>query len=338
MLNRRAFSRVFAAASASAVTGCSTTPAAAPSSASTTDPPALGPLKHVRTDVLDVAYYEAGPADGEVVTLWHGWPYSIDCYRDVVPELVERGFRVIVPYLRGNGPTRFLRADTVRSGQQAALGQDVIALLDALHIPRAVFAGYDWGGRGCCVAAALWPQRCAGLVSVNSYLIQNLDAALTPDPPAVESAHWYFFYFLSERGRTGLANDPEEIARVVWTRNSPTWHFTEGDLDRAADAFDNPDYVDVVLHSYRHRLLAAPGDPGYDHLEARLLAQPPITVAAVTLDGLADGSVPATDGTASAKYFTGPRVHHQIPGVGHNLPQENPRAFAAAVVEVTALR
>ena len=300
--------------------------------------PPLSPIKHVQTDLLDIAYYEAGPADGPVVVCCHGWPYDIHSYTEVVPELVRHGYRVIVPYLRGNGPTVFLHKDTFRSGEQAAFGADVIGLLDALRIPRAIFAGYDWGGRGLNVAAALWPERCAGLVSVNSYLIQDLDHALRPDPPETESSHWYFFYFLSERGRAGLTQNPKALARVVWTRNSPQWQFSDADLDRAAETFDNPDYVDIVLHNYRHRLLAAPGDPRYAPLRERLQKLPPITVPAVTLDGVADGSIPATDGSASAKFFTGPRVHHEVPGAGHNLPQETPKAFAAAVLEVATLR
>jgi pimeloyl-ACP methyl ester carboxylesterase len=299
--------------------------------------PRLSPLKHVQTDVLDIAYYEAGPADGPVVLCGHGWPYDIHSYTEVVPQLVQHGYRVIVPYLRGNGPTTFLHKETFRSGEQAALGADVLGLLDALHIPKAILAGYDWGGRAMNVAAALWPERCAGLVSVNSYLIEDLDHALRPDPPQTESSHWYFFYFLSERGRAGLTQNPKALARVVWTRNSPQWRFGEADLDRAAETFDNPDYVDIVLHNYRHRLLAAPGDPRYAPLQERLRKLPPITVPTVTLDGVADGSIPATDGSASAKYFTGPRVHHQVPGAGHNLPQENPKAFADAVLEVATL-
>jgi len=340
LISRRAFTQVAAAAVATAsLAGCAAA-SDSPDGAAVPAPvgaPPLGPLQHVRTDVLDIAYYEAGPADGPVVLCCHGWPYDIHSYAEVVPQLVQHGYRVIVPYLRGNGPTVFLSKETFRSGEQAAFGADVIGLLDALRIPRAIFAGYDWGGRGLNVAAALWPERCVGLVSVNSYLIQDLDHALRPDPPSTESSHWYFFYFLSERGRAGLTQNRKEIARVVWTRNSPQWHFTDADLDRAATAFDNPDYVDVVVHNYRHRLLAAPGDPRYAPLQERLRKLPPITVPAVTLDGVADGSIPATDGSVSAKFFTGPRVHHQVPGAGHNLPQENPKAFADAVLEVVTL-
>ena len=300
--------------------------------------PRLGPLRSVRTDGLEVAYYEAGPGDGEVVLLLHGFPYDIHTYVDVIPRLAEAGHRVVVPYLRGHGPTRFLDAAAPRSGQQAAIGVDVVALMDALAIPRAILAGHDWGGRAACVAAALWPERCAGLVSVNSYLIQDISAAMTPIRPDLEAGLWYFYYFLTERGRAGLTTSRREIAKVIWTRNSPRWPFDDATLGRAAEAFDNPDYVDVVIHSYRHRLGLAPGYPPYDEAERALAAQPAITVPAVTLDGLADGNFPATDGRASAHHFTGPRVHHQVPDAGHNLPQEAPDAFAGAILEVARLR
>src|SRR5450432_2009104 len=300
--------------------------------------PRLEPLQYVRTDVLEVAYFEAGPGDGEVTLLLHGFPYDIHSYIDVIPLLVETGHRVIVPYLRGHGPTRFLGSAIPRSGQQAAIGADVIALLDALAIPRAIFAGYDWGGRAACVAAALWPERCVGIVTVNSYLIQDISSAMLPIRPDLEAGFWYFYYFLTERGRAGLTANRREIARVIWTRNSPKWQFDDATLERAAAAFDNPDYVEVVLHSYRHRLGLAPGYAPYEQIEERLVEQPAITVPAVTLDGMADGNFPATDGSASALHFTGPRVHHQVPNADHNLPQEAPEAFAGAVLELAGLR
>ena len=300
--------------------------------------PRLEPLRYVRTDALEVAYFEAGPENGEVVLLLHGYPYDIHSYVDVIPRLAEEGYRVIAPYLRGHGPTRFLDSAAPRSGQQAAIGTDVIALMDALDIPRAIFAGYDWGGRAACVAAALWPERCAGIVSVNSYLIQDIGSAMTPIRPDLEAGFWYFYYFLTERGRAGLTSNSRDIAKVIWTRNSPNWKFDAATLERAAVAFDNPDYVDVVLHSYRHRLGYAPSYPPYDESERKLAAQPPIPVPAVTLDGLADGNFPATDGSASARHFSGPRVHHQVPNAGHNLPQEAPEAFAGAILEVARLR
>jgi pimeloyl-ACP methyl ester carboxylesterase len=300
--------------------------------------PRLEPLQYVRTDALEVAYFEAGPGDGEVTLLLHGFPYDIHSYIDVIPLLVETGHRVIVPYLRGHGPTRFLDSTVPRSGQQASIGTDVIALMDALAIPRAIFAGYDWGGRAACVAAALWPERCVGIVTVNSYLIQDISGAMLPIRPDLEAGFWYFYYFLTERGRAGLTANRREIARVIWTRNSPKWQFDDAMLERAAVAFDNPDYVDVVLHSYRHRLGLAPGYPPYDQIEKKLIAQPTITVPAVTLDGLADGNFPATDGSASAHHFTGLRVHHQVPNAGHNLPQEAPDAFASAILELADFR
>jgi pimeloyl-ACP methyl ester carboxylesterase len=295
--------------------------------------PLLEPLRSVRAGVLDVAYHEAGPADGDPVLLLHGFPYDIHSYVDVIPLLAAAGRRVIVPYLRGHGPTRFLDPATPRSGQQAAIGADVVDLLDALGLPRAVLAGYDWGGRAACVAAALWPDRVAALVSVNSYLVQDISTAMQPLRPDLEAGFWYFFYFLTERGHAGLTANRRGIAEVIWRRNSPRWTFDDATLDRAAEAFDNPDYVEVVIHSYRHRLGQAPGAPAYADLERALARTPPITVPAVTLDGTADGNFPATDGTPSAAHFTGPRLHRQVPDAGHNLPQEAPRAFAEAVLE-----
>jgi pimeloyl-ACP methyl ester carboxylesterase len=294
----------------------------------------LEPLTTVRAGVLDVAYYEAGPADGPAAVLLHGFPYDIHSYVDVIQLLADAGLRVIVPYLRGHGPTRFADLTASRSGQQAAIGADVLALLDALALPRAVLAGYDWGGRAACVAAALWPERVTGLVSVNGYLIQDIAAAVNPLRPELEAGFWYFFYFATERGRLGLTANRREVARVIWTRNSPRWQFDDAMLDRAARAFENEDYVDIVIHSYRHRLGLADGHSSYAGLERQLAAQPPITVPAITLDGQADGNFPATDGTAAAAHFTGPRDHRQVPGAGHNLPQESPAAFARAVLDL----
>jgi pimeloyl-ACP methyl ester carboxylesterase len=295
------------------------------------------PVQRVVTDVLEVAYHETGPADGSPVVLLHGFPYDIHSYAEVAPLLAESGHRVIVPHLRGHGPTRFLHPDTARSGEQAALGNDVIALLDALDIPRAVLAGYDWGGRAACVAAALRPDRVSGLVSVNGYLIQDIGAAALPLRPDLEAGFWYFFYFLTERGRAGLTENRRAIAEVIWQRNSPKWAYGVADLDRAVEAFQNPDFVDVVIHSYRHRLGHAAGAPDYAEAEAALALLPAITVPTVTLDGQADGNFPATDGSAGAARFTGPHVHRQVPDAGHNLPQEAPDAFANAVWEVSGL-
>ena len=295
------------------------------------------PTRRVTTDLLDVEYHEAGPTGGQPIVLLHGFPYDIHSYAEVAPLLAESGYRVIVPYLRGHGSTRFLRPDTARSGQQAALGADVLALLDALSISRAILAGFDWGGRAACVAAALHPERVIGLVTVNGYLIQDIRAAMHPLRPDLEAGFWYFFYFLTERGRAGLAANRREIAEVIWRRNSPKWSFDVTDLDRAAEAFTNPDYVDVVIHSYRHRLGQSAGAPEYADAEAALAIAPAITVPAVTLDGTADGNFPATDGSPSAALFTGPRLHRQIPDAGHNLPQEAPGAFVTAIQDVSRL-
>jgi pimeloyl-ACP methyl ester carboxylesterase len=294
----------------------------------------LEPLRHVDAGVLDIAYYEEGPADGPVVMLLHGFPYDIHSYVDVAPMLAAQGCRTIVPYLRGYGPTRFRDSATPRSGEQAAVGADLMALMDALSIKRAIFAGYDWGGRAACIGAALWPERCAGLVSVNSYLIQNILRSMVPAKPQHEVALWYQYYFQIERGRAGLAANRREIARILWQQWSPNWRFDETNFERTAAAHDNPDYVDVVIHSYRHRYGLADGDSHYADIQRRLAALPAITVPTITLDGAADGVVPATDGTASAAKFTGRRTHRVIPHAGHNLPQEEPEAFAAAVMEL----
>jgi pimeloyl-ACP methyl ester carboxylesterase len=294
-------------------------------------------LHTVTTPALEIAYADLGPEDGRPVVLLHGFPYDIHSYIDVAPILAGRGYRVLVPYLRGHGPTRFVSRATPRTGQQAALGRDAIDFLDALDIPRAILAGYDWGGRAACVAAALWPHRVDGIVSVNSYLIQDIDASMAPLAPELEAGFWYFFYFLTDRGYAGLEQHRREIAEVIWRRNSPDWLFDDAVLDRAAEAFRNPDYVDVVIHSYRHRPGHAPGADEYGPEEAVLSTLPPIGVPAVTLDGMADGNFPATDGSSTAARFTGSRVHHQIPHAGHNLPQEAPFAFAQAVLEVAGL-
>jgi pimeloyl-ACP methyl ester carboxylesterase len=294
----------------------------------------LEPLRHVDAGALNIAYYEEGPADGPVAVLLHGFPYDIHSYVDVAPLLAGRGCRVIVPYLRGYGATRFLDAMTPRSGEQAAIGADLKALMDVLGIKRAVLAGYDWGGRAANVVAALWPDRCIGLVSVNSYQIQDIANAMVPLNPAREVALWYQYYFQLERGRAGLAANRREIARILWRQWSPNWHFDQATFDRTALAHDNPDYVDIVIHSYRHRFARAEGDPQYADLQRRLAALPPITVPTITLDGDADGVSPATDGTATAAKFSGRRNHRVIARAGHNLPQEEPQAFAAAVMEL----
>ena len=296
--------------------------------------PALPPLQHIHAGVLDIAYVDAGPRDGPPVVLMHGFPYDIHAYADVLPRLVEAGCRVVVPCLRGFGPTRFLSADTPRSGEQAALGADLLALLDALAIPRAVLAGYDWGGRGACVVAALWPERCSGLLSFNSYNIQAIAKAMVPDTPENERSLWYQYYFHSERGRAGLAHDRRGLCRLLWRTWSPTWAFDDATFDRSAAAFDNPDFVDVVIHSYRHRFGLVPGDPALAAIEARLALQPAITVPTLTFDGADDGVRPPASAAQHAHRFTGPRAHAVVPGVGHNMPQEVPAVFAAAVLRL----
>jgi pimeloyl-ACP methyl ester carboxylesterase len=300
----------------------------------TAAPARLGPLRHVEAGVLNIAYYEAGRTDGPVAILLHGFPYDINSYAVVAPQLAAKGVRVIVPFLRGFGATRFRDETTPRSGEQAALGADVIALMDALRTERAVLAGHNWGGRAACVAAALWPERCNGLVTVNSYLIQDPARATVPGSPEEEVALWYEFYFQLERGRAGLGSNRGQIARILWEEWSPDWDFDDATFERTAAAFDNPDFVDVVIHSYRHRFGLADGDPGYADLQRRLATLPPITVPAVTLDGDADGVLAANNGEASASKFKGRRVHRVVPGAGHNVPQEAPEAFATAVMEV----
>ena len=294
----------------------------------------LQPFRLVTAGVLEVALYEAGPVDGPPVFLMHGFPYDIHSYAEVAPLLAAQGCRVYVPYLRGYGATRFLSDATLRSGEQAALGADLLALMDALAIPRAVLAGYDWGGRAACVVAALWPERCAGLVSLNSYNIQNIRAAMVPDSPENERSLWYQYYFHSERGRAGLAADRRGICGLLWKLWSPTWNFDATTFERSAAAFDNPDFVEVVIHSYRHRFGLVAGDPALTDIERRLAVQPPITVPSITFDGADDGVRPPAPAEQHAHQFTGPRSHRIVPGVGHNLPQEVPQVFADAVLEL----
>jgi len=267
--------------------------------------------------------------------LLHGFPYDIHAYDSVAAALAAEGARVIVPYLRGFGPTRFLAPDTPRSGQQAALGADLLALLDGLGIASAVLAGYDWGGRAACVVAALWPERVRGLVSYNSYNIQDVAKSSEPGTPENEYGIWYQYYFHSERGRAGLVKDRRSFCRLLWRLWSPTWQFDDATFDQTADAFDNPDFVDVVIHSYRHRFALVAGDPALEAIERRLAARPDIAVPTVTLDGAADGIRPG--GTAAhAAHFTGRHEHRVIDNAGHNLPQEIPHAFTEAVLTVRA--
>ncbi|HEY1780825.1 MAG TPA: alpha/beta hydrolase [Roseiarcus sp.] len=289
----------------------------------------------IDASVLSVAYLEYGPASGWPCILGHGFPYDAHAYAETAPMLSGAGARVIIPYLRGYGPTRFLKAETPRSGEQAALGADLLALMDALRIERAILGGYDWGGRAACVVAALWPERVASLVSGNSYNIQDIARAVEPASPEEEASLWYQYYFHSERGRRGLTKDRRAIARLLWRMWSPAWDFDEATFECTATAFDNPDFVDVVIHSYRHRYGLAAGDPAYAEIEARLAAHPPIAVPAITIDGSDDG---VNSGTAHhGRMFAGPHEHRVFSRAGHNLPQERPEDWARAVIDARAM-
>ncbi|MDM0015814.1 alpha/beta hydrolase [Variovorax sp. J22P168] len=286
---------------------------------------------------LRVAYAEAGAADGPVAILLHGWPYDIHAFVDVAPRLAAAGYRVIVPYLRGHGATRFLSTDTQRNGQQAAVAQDIVALMDALGIRQAVLGAFDWGARTACIVAAVWPERVTGLVSVSGYLIGNPKANARPLPPAAELAWWYQSYFATERGREGYAADPAGFNRFIWKQASPRWRFDEATFQRSAQAFDNPDHVAIVIHNYRWRIGLAAGESRFDALELRLAAAPSIAVPSITMEGDANGA-PHPDPAVYARKFTGKYQHRQLDGgIGHNLPQEAPTAFAQAVIDVTRL-
>jgi pimeloyl-ACP methyl ester carboxylesterase len=297
----------------------------------------LPPVRQIRAGELDVGYVEAGPSDGVPVLLMHGYPYDIHSYAEVAPLLAAHGFRVIVPHLRGHGTTRFLDASAPRNAQQSAVALDQIALLDALGIERAVMAGYDWGARTGCVLAALWPERCLGLVSAGGYIITSQAAQQMPAPANIERAWWYQFYFATDRGRAGLAANRREIARISWRENSPEWRFDDATFERTAASFDNPDWVDIVVHNYRWRLRLAEGSPQYADFERRLAAQPTIPVPTITLDGDSNGIAPASDGRAFASKFTGP-WNHRIVHAGHNVPQEAPQAFVDAVITLASAR
>ncbi len=292
----------------------------------------FGPLKQVDAGVLNIGYAEAGPPGGRVVILLHGWPYDIHSYVDVAPLLASAGYRVIVPYLRGYGTTRFLSNATFRNGQQSVVALDVIALMDALKIQQAIIAGFDWGARTADIMAALWPQRCKAIVSVSGYLITSLEANLKPLPPVAEYGWWYQYYFATERGQLGYSENRHDFNKLIWKIVSPKWHFDDATYDRTAASFDNPDHVAIVIHNYRWRLSLAKADPQYDDLERKLFEGPVITVPAITISSDFDG--PAANGTAYAKKFTGKYSHKILKGIGHNVPQEAPDVFAKAVVEV----
>jgi pimeloyl-ACP methyl ester carboxylesterase len=291
-------------------------------------------LKQIHAGVLNVGYAEAGPPDGPVVILLHGWPYDIHSYLDVAPWLGEAGYRVIVPHLRGHGTTRFLTSDTFRNGEQAVLAHDIVALMDALEIDKAILAGYDWGARTANIIAALWPQRCKAMVSVGGYLINDRKSYRRPLAPLVEWGWWYQYYFVTGNGEPGLEANRYDLAKLVWRVNSPRWDFDDPTFDRTAASFDNPDYVSIAIHNYRWRLGVVEGDPRYEDLERRLGEGPVIAVPTITLDGASDGVTPATDGAAYRTKFSGEYTHRIIDGAGHNLPQEAPQAFADAIVEV----
>jgi pimeloyl-ACP methyl ester carboxylesterase len=295
---------------------------------------ATAKLARVRTAALEIAYEDSGPSDGPAVLLMHGFPYDPRAYDDMVMPLVAAGCRAIVPYLRGFGPTRFLTSDTPRSGQQAALGNDLKDLMDALGLPSAALVGYDWGGRACCVTAALWPERVRCLVSAGGYNIQDIAGSVRPLPPEQEHRFWYQYYFHTERGRAGLAANRRELCRLLWRLWSPNWTFDEATYERSAPSFDNPDFVDVVIQSYRHRYGYAPGDPAMEAIEHRLAAQPPIGVPTIVLHGEGDGVTPLETSRRQALLFTGPYRHRTIPVVGHNLPQEAPGAVTQAVLDL----
>ncbi len=290
-------------------------------------------LKQIDAGLLNVGYAEAGPADGRAVVLLHGWPYDIHSYVDVAPLLAAAGYRVIVPYLRGYGSTRFLSDETFRNGQQSVVAVDIVALMDALKIKKAIIGGYDWGARTAAIIAALWPERCKGLVSVSGYLIGSIKANLEPLPPKAEFAWWYQYYFATERGVLGYQKYTHDFAKLIWQLASPKWDFGDATFDRSAAAFDNPDHVAISIHNYRWRLGLAKGEAKYDDLENKLFEAPDITVPTITLEGDANGA-PHPPPSSYAKKFTGKYSHRDLEGIGHNLPQEAPQAFAQAVIDV----
>jgi pimeloyl-ACP methyl ester carboxylesterase len=296
--------------------------------------PSFGPLKQINAGLLNVEYAEMGPSDGTPVILLHGWPYDIHSFIDVAPLLASAGYRVIIPYVRGYGTTRFLSNDTFRNGQPSALGVDTIAFMDALNIDKATLAGFDWGARTANIVAALWPERCKAMVSVSGYLIGSQEAGKMPLPPKNELEWWYQYYFATERGRAGYEKYTHEFAKLIWQIASPKWKFDNATFERTALSFNNPDHVSIVIHNYRWRLGLAEGEPKYDELEKRLAEFPVITVPTITLQGDADGA-PRPDPSSYAKKFVGKYSHRPIQGgIGHNLPQEAPQTFAKAVIDI----
>ncbi|MTH63390.1 alpha/beta fold hydrolase [Paracoccus shanxieyensis] len=292
-------------------------------------------MKAVSAGCLEIHYHEVGPEHGDPVIMLHGFPYDAHAYDAVSADLAGRGFRCLVPYLRGYGPTRFLSSETMRSGQQAALGADLLAFMDALGIKRALLGGYDWGGRAACIVAALWPERVRGLVSCGQgYNIQDIANARQPAPPVKEARYWYMYYFHTERGRFGLTQNRHDLCRYIWSLWSPSWRFDDATWAATALSFENPDFVEIVLHSYRHRFGGISGDPSYDEIEERLSAQPDISVPCIVLQGRDDGVDPPVEQDSDRAHYTGFYERRIIDGAGHNLPQEAPEAFAAAMVKL----
>ncbi|MGW0692489.1 alpha/beta fold hydrolase [Streptomyces sp. NPDC002738] len=350
MINRRTFSKALglgtgaAAASLAGLQGLPTASAATQNG--TTAPTALtvtpgthtsfATLKQIKAGLLDIGYAELGPAHGPVVICLHGWPYDIHSFVDVAPLLAAEGYRVIVPYLRGHGTTRFLSSRTFRNAQQSAIALDIIALMDVLKIEKAVLAGFDWGSRTADIIAALWPERVKALVSVSGYLVTNLEANKQPLPPKAEYAWWYQYYFATERGRLAMEDKTKrhDLTRLVWDTVSPTWGFDDATFERTAAAFENPDYADIVIHNYRWRLSLADGERRYDRFEKQLAARPVIAVPAITLDAEHDPFTAPGDGSSYRDRFTGKYDHRTLKGIGHNVPQEAPTAFAQAVIDV----
>jgi pimeloyl-ACP methyl ester carboxylesterase len=340
--DRRRFLGIAAAGAAGASVGlissasaqAKKTNAARPTSAKPGTHASFGPLKQIDAGLLNVGYAEAGPADGGPVILLHGWPYDIHSFVDVAPLLASAGYRVIVPYLRGYGTTRFLSTETFRNGQPSVVAVDITALMDALKIDKAVIAGFDWGARTANIIAALWPERCKTMVSVSGYLIGSQESGKMPLPPNAELQWWYQFYFAIERGRIGYDKNRHDFAKLIWKQASPKWNFDDATFERSAQAFNNPDHVDIAIHNYRWRLALAQGEPKYDDLEKRLAESPVITIPTITMEGDANGA-PHPDPSSYAKKFSGKYEHRDIKGgIGHNLPQEAPEAFAKAVIDV----
>ncbi|PXX71354.1 pimeloyl-ACP methyl ester carboxylesterase [Nocardia tenerifensis] len=348
-ISRRFFGAALAAGSAglvaaslSACAGDSTDSAAPPAPtpgaglrAGSGEHTSLGPIKRIEAGALDVAYVEFGPGTGQPVILLHGWPYDPYSFADVGPLLAAAGYRVLVPYLRGYGPTTFRSAQAVRNGQQTAIARDIVDFMDALHIDRAILGGFDWGARTVDIVAALWPQRCKAIVAVSGYIITQQAAQQQPLPPEAELGWWYQYYFATERGRLGYERNRREFNKLIWRRASPQWNFDDATYDRSAAAFDNPDHVDIVISNYRWRLSLAPGEPQYDAYEQQLAAGPAITVPAITIASDFDGA--AKDGKPYRDKYTGKHEHRVLDGIGHNVPQEAPRPFAQAIIDADHL-